>query len=1171
MKLSELISVAPRYARSVNLERDGFSDTAIDGYIVTATAEEFLLRFGRALAGASGHRAWTLTGPYGAGKSSFALFLANLFSPVGLGGSGAARRLLKEQHPETYQEIFEQRGKGRLGKDGFAAVMVSGAAEPLLGAILRCTLRDVGVYFSGQGRKPDALKELENLQTQLEKGRVVSTTTAMLALNKLSENLISTGRSRGILLVVDELGKFLEFAARTQTAGDLFLLQQLAEATAQSTSEGLYLVTILHQSFERYAADLRPAVREEWAKVQGRFEDVAFQEPPEQLLELIARALVAKQPTPQYLQPLHQEAKELAQIAAELNLAPKGMSARAFGRALKNCAPLHPLVTLALVRLCRKFGQNQRSLFSFLTSREKYGFSSFLQRSCHPVQFYSLADLYDYLADGFGSGLAVGESAARWAEIQSALDRASALGDTEIRFIKTVGVLSAIGQVGDLKASPEVVRFALGVDATEYRKSKRVLAERSLIVERKHSGTVALWEGSDLDLDEEVKKAERYVASNASLAEKLNQLWAPRPFVAKRHSFLTGTLRYFPVRFADIPTLNKSLEVEPGADGLVLYCLPLTSAERDTLLDLTSKALLQEKPAVLVAIPQEVNALHDAIRELEKLRYVQAHTRELEADAVARRELRARVSAAENRVSVEVQRLFSPEEQTAKGTAWFHHGMQQQMPTSRTLADALSRICDGVYSNTPILRNELVNRRSLSSAAAAARRNLLEAMISKHSEPQLGFVGTPPEVSIYSSILLATGIHRQENGVFCFGAPKQKGPLAEVWREIISFFAECENKRHTLADLFQTLERAPYGLKAGVIPILFCAAAMTHDTEIAFYENGAFLPEITVEAFERLVKSPESFELRRYRIEGIRREVYVQLAALFGQPAPSRGESLLSVVKPLFRFLRRLPLYCQTTTRLSPRTVSVRTVLMYAKEPDQLLFSQLPQACGMEPFDAEAADSSRAKQFFDALRASITELQRAYEDLLRDLQDLLLRAFDLSARAKLQNRAQAILSYCVEPRLKAVVNHIANQHMDDTLWIEAIATTVVGKAPKSWTDDDRVRFEIGLSEVSRNFRHLESLLYEERRRLDAGKRLEEVFRIGVADRSSMEVGAVVVVEQHEQHRFVDAIVEIQARLDALNLSPQIALAALASISQSLLTKYTESKDVLKSIEVITHD
>ena len=292
-------------------------------------------------------------------------FLANIFSPVGVGGSGAARWLLKEQHIEAYQEVFEQRGKGRLGKDGFASILVSGAAEPLLGAVLRCTMRDVSVYFSGQGRKSDALRELDHLHTQLEAGKAVTTTAVMNVLSRISESLISSGRSRGILLIVDEPGKFLEYAARTQTAGDLFILQQLAEATNRSTSEGLYLVTILHQSFERYAADLRPTVRDEWAKVQGRFEDVAFQEPPEQLVELISRAIAVKLPPPHGLLTLYQIAKELAQTACDLNLAPKGMSTRAFARALKNCAPLHPLAVLALVRLSRKFGQNERSLFSF--------------------------------------------------------------------------------------------------------------------------------------------------------------------------------------------------------------------------------------------------------------------------------------------------------------------------------------------------------------------------------------------------------------------------------------------------------------------------------------------------------------------------------------------------------------------------------------------------------------------------------------------------------------------------------------------------------------------------------------------------------------------------------------------------------------------------------------
>jgi hypothetical protein len=126
-----------------------------------------------------------------------------------------------------------------------------------------------------------------------------------------------------------------------------------------------------------------------------------------------------------------------------------------------------------------------------------------------------------------------------------------------------------------------------------------------------------------------------------------------------------------------------------------------------------------------------------------------------------------------------------------------------------------------------------------------------------------------------------------------------------------------------------------------------CSALLPWHTiqKSRFYENGAFLPEITVDAFERLVRNPSSFELRRYRIQGVRRDVYIELARLFGRPAPDKGESLLSVVKPLFRFLRRLPQYCQTTKRLSTRTLGVRAALMHAKEPDQLLFHELPVAC----------------------------------------------------------------------------------------------------------------------------------------------------------------------------------------------------------------------------------
>ena len=71
MRYSDLVAVAPRFSRAVNLERDAHVPASIEGYIVTSTAADVIARLGRALSAPAGHRAWTLTGPYGSGKSAF--------------------------------------------------------------------------------------------------------------------------------------------------------------------------------------------------------------------------------------------------------------------------------------------------------------------------------------------------------------------------------------------------------------------------------------------------------------------------------------------------------------------------------------------------------------------------------------------------------------------------------------------------------------------------------------------------------------------------------------------------------------------------------------------------------------------------------------------------------------------------------------------------------------------------------------------------------------------------------------------------------------------------------------------------------------------------------------------------------------------------------------------
>jgi hypothetical protein len=333
---------------------------------------------------------------------------------------------------------------------------------------------------------------------------------------------------------------------------------------------------------------------------------------------------------------LRSQAFQQAEEAWKLGLAPRGGSKREFITQMQACAPLHPATVLALARLCRKFGQNHRSLFSFLVAREPYGFVEFLDQefTAANIPCYELANLYDYTTASLGSGLNVGDAAARWAEVQSALDRASDASEPEIRLIKNVGLLSAIGGYGDLKPSLAVLSFTSSLPSAQLSKVCAALVKRSIVVERRYNDTIGLWEGSDIDLEAQLRLGAQRMTERVGVAQLLNDTWRPRPIIAKRHSYRTGTLRYFEVRFADAPSFARSLSPSADGDGILVYCLPATKAEVRDLTALAIESQIRERRDVLIAIPKESQPLRDAVRQLELLRLVQNNTPELQTDAV---------------------------------------------------------------------------------------------------------------------------------------------------------------------------------------------------------------------------------------------------------------------------------------------------------------------------------------------------------------------------------------------------------------------------------------------------------------------------------------------------------------------------------------------------------
>jgi hypothetical protein len=71
----------------------------------------------------------------------------------------------------------------------------------------------------------------------------------------------------------------------------LYLLQQIAELPPNKDGFNVFIFGLLHQSFIDYAHGLASAQRNEWAKIQGRFEDIPFIESSDKMLRLIGQAI----------------------------------------------------------------------------------------------------------------------------------------------------------------------------------------------------------------------------------------------------------------------------------------------------------------------------------------------------------------------------------------------------------------------------------------------------------------------------------------------------------------------------------------------------------------------------------------------------------------------------------------------------------------------------------------------------------------------------------------------------------------------------------------------------------------------------------------------------------------------------------------------------------------
>lgn len=848
---------------------------------------------------------------------------------------------------------------------------------------------------------------------------------------------------RFLFIVIDEFGKILEHAGKNNPESELYFLQQFSEYI-NNPEKNIILLTTLHQSFNSYSRRLSQAQKNEWEKVKGRFKELVFNEPIEQLLFLAASDIEGAQnpkSNKSNVPIIYDEAIKVKFI--DNRIFPKNLSYQLY--------PLDIFAAKILTLAIQKYGQNERSLFTFLKSSD-------FKKSNKKAGLFGLSNVYDYIINNFHSHIHETHNAsANWTAIQVALERTEAYFEDglneAIQLIKTIGLLNLFAPKGSTYDRGFLKRYAkLSLEISNANEIIQRLEKSNIIRFAKYKSQYVLFEGTDIDLESELIKAGSIIPKSDDFVDKLNMNFDFNIIPAKSYQYHKGTPRYFQFIISD--SLFKK-EPNGDIDGYInlIFSKNLTSED-------VKEESMNVESASIYGYFNNTEEIVNQIFEIDKYYYVLDRVVIDVQDNVAKREIEKGLiheQAILNKIVLD--NLFSH-----NGIVdWYFQGEKINIPNKTIFNKKLSEVSNFVYNATPVFKNELINKHKVSGAISTARKNLLAALLENSGINNLEFPSDkfPPEKSIYLSLIKNTGIHRNENEYFYLEEPTDK-TFKLLWQVCEEFLEGAIEKKRNLKELIKVLRSKPFKLKQGLIDFWVPIFLIIKKEDFALYSNETYVPDLKSDVLDLLLKRPSDFYIRAFAIEGVRLNLFNKYREVINLKKEDRIEStsFLETIKPFITFYNRsLNEYARTTNKLQKQSIDFRNVLAEATDPEKTFFEDLPWVLGYKDIELET-NPQYLYNYVDTLQNSIRELRTCFSELLNRIEVYILETLGIKEKdyyiykGIIEDKFKNVKEYLLPAKQKAFHSRIIAPLKDRNAWLNSISYVILNKPLENLLDNE---------------------------------------------------------------------------------------------------------------------
>jgi len=823
----------------------------------------------------------------------------------------------------------------------------------------------------------------------------------------------------GLYITFDEFGKYLEENIGSINTKDV---QSLAEyCNAKDSNTGLILIT--HKDFAQYTNKINKDIVYEWRKIEGRFNKAYLRTDKYQSYDIISQIIIKddklwKQFKDEYKDRINEIRYNMLSIKLFQDL-----SSDLFNKLIEGVYPLNPSATFCLVKLSERLAQNERTMFTFLCSEENLALKSYISRKYAEFPLFNVELVYDYFENLMKTDGVSSETYGIWKKTNRALQLIDNNNLHQKNIIKALAVINIINNIDILPPDQTTIKALLNMSSDNFNKSMQSLLQNKILFERKSLEHYFFYESSYIDIFKEVEKREATFTEN--FITNLNKHFQPVPILPRKYNDNNYINRYFLCEYIGLEQLNSNYIDNQFStnylDGKIYYIIPQNPEE----LKESTKVIesLTCFPQSIFIIPKTYLPFKDIVKRYSILQEMLEDSDFLKKDPLLHDEICIYIDETKEEINKLLSNILNNDYRNIY--IYYQGKIVKDVSTRMQLSNKLSEICRSIYSQSPAINNELVNKDNLTSTMKKVMKDVIEKLWQDNLEDNLGFKPFSAEHTFTKTILINTNIFKKYNTNYLinYSDNNVSSKIRNIMILIEDFIQSSKNKEIKFIDLYKELKNPPYGIRDGIIPILI-ALAIKKYKDVIYIKDRNIYTDLEANIVLDMVKKPENFTIILDVWDNDKRQYFESLEAFL---KPNKKMVKKNRLRALYIALKekfiKLSKFSRVTERLSEQTLNIRNIIEKDYTDYRVLFyERLPSLFNMN-----------YRITYNSIIVAFNEMEASDNNLRKEMSNYIISVLEKNHRQNNIDLNRCILNWYKNlnsEKAKIIYSNKANMFLD---------------------------------------------------------------------------------------------------------------------------------------------